>query len=263
MLFIGCSDDETSTGTVGNLNDPEFLEVHGQVSELVDSTLTWFSEGLGSMSHVLGDSMINPIYYGPSGPDAKTDSSSVAYINGWHIIYFAYNAGDYYTVQVDSIQFRNGEIYQQNVSGLDAIRFRHNWQYDVLDTTATHCNYTTNTNFSFDNLDQGQCTVTGICNWIANSKQVWADSTVWRQFNVDVDITSGKIDKTGSGWAQGCPRSGNISADVAMIYQKNESVPDTTNWNVNISFNYGVASTTVTCGDVTWSYSCRECWAPQ
>ncbi|MEA2030240.1 MAG: hypothetical protein U9N55_01415 [candidate division Zixibacteria bacterium] len=253
MVIYGCSGDDTPTGTTGNPNNPEFLEVKGQVSTLVDSTLNWFNGGLGSIHHLQGDGTVNPIYYGPSDPETTTTDTS-EYKNGWHVIHFAFTTSNYSMVQYDSIQFRRNGAYQQNASDLDALRLRHRWQYNAQDTTVTHCNYAGNTNFSFDNLDQEQCDVTGTCNWMANSKQVCADSTVWRGFDIDVDITGGKINKTPTGWSQGTLEEGTFSVTIEMTYQKDSDAPVTTNWNAVVAFNSGTNSTAVSCGDVTWTY---------
>ncbi|MBU8934197.1 MAG: hypothetical protein KOO62_09350 [candidate division Zixibacteria bacterium] len=263
LAFYGCSSDDTSTGTVGNLNDPEFLAVHEQVSEFVDSTLIWFSDGLGSVSTLATDTTVDPVHYGPTDPNAETDESYVTYTDdGWHVIYFEFHTDDYSSVIMDSIQFRKDNAYQQGVTDLEALLYKHNWVYNALDTTVTHSIYAGNADYQFDNMDQELCSVEGSSGWNVKSKYVSADSTVWREFDVDVTYASGQISKSSFGWTQGCPETGTFSADIEMIYQKDADAPDTTNWNMNVTFNSGMAAVVATCGETTWSYSSRECWPP-
>lgn len=264
LTFYGCSKDDSPTGQVGNLNNPEFLAVHEQVSDFVDSTLAWFNDGLGSMNRLAADTVVDPILYGPTDPNAITDSASVIYTDdGWHVVYFEFHADAYSSILVDSIQFRKAGVYQQGVADLETLLYKHNWGYNSSDTTVTHTDYTGNVDYLFDNLDEQQCTVTGTTSWDAHSKFVSADSTVWRDFEIDVTYTGGRIDKTGSGWAQGCPESGTFSVDVEMTYQKDAGTPVVTVWNVTVTFNSGIAAVVATQGETTWSYSSRECWPPE
>ena len=263
LSFYGCSDDETSTGTIGSLSDPEFLAVHEQVSQFVDSTMIWFNDGLGAISSLSTDTTVNPIFYGPTDPNVETDDSYVLYTDdGWHVVYFAFHTDEYNSVLMDSIQFQNNDIFQQGVADLDALLYKHNWEYIITDTTITHINYTGNVDYQFDNLDQDQCSITGSSNWTADSKFVSADSTVWRGFDVDITYTGGKISRTGSGWAQGCPDEGTFSASVEMTYKKDAGDPVVSTWNVTVTFDHGVAAVVASKGGITWSYTSRECWPP-
>jgi len=262
LFLFGCSDDETPTNNNGDLNDPEFLQVYGQLSDFMDSTLSAFSSGIGSVSTLSTDTSIDPVYYGPVDPEAHTDSSSITYSQGWYEIYVAYHADDYNTYIRDSIQFLNGGVSQQSSTGVETVLYRHYWSYNVPNTEVTHSTYEGRSAFSFGNLNTSLGTVNGTNELEVVSKLVSNDSTVERNFNFDADFSNIRISKTGSGWAQGCPKSGSVAFSLQMSYQKDDEAPDTTNWTGTINFTYGTASYNFGNGTDSWGYSQNECSAP-
>jgi len=263
IFLFGCSDDETPTNNNGDLNDPEFLQAYEQLNEFIDSTLYTFNNGFGSMHTLSSDSLVNPVQYGPIDPNAHTDSSSVSYSDqGWHVVYFAYHTDNFNTVITDSLQFLNNGVYQQTASGLETMHYSHNWLYDVPNPEVSHVTYDGKSKFTFDDLDTELSSVNGNNTLETVSRYISVDSTVERQFNIDADFSNIRIAKTGSGWAQGCPKSGSAAFSFQMIYQKDQEAPDTTNWTGTINFTYGTGSYTLGDGTNTWGYSQSECSAP-
>jgi len=263
LILFGCPSDETPTNNNGDLNDPEFLQVYGQLNDFIDSTLYNFNAGLGSMYTLSADTLVDPVQYGPIDPNAHTDSSSVTYSQqGWHVVYVAYHTDDYNTIITDSIQFLKDGEFQQTAVDLESILYRHRWQYDVPDPEVRHTTFDGRSDFTFGDLDTDLGSVNGSNSLEAVSKFISNDSTVERKFNFDADLSNIRISKTGSGWAQGCPKSGSVAFSLQMVYQKDEEAPDTTNWNGTINFTYGTGTYNFGNGSSSWAYSQNECSAP-
>ncbi len=263
LFLFGCSDDETPTNNNGDFNDPEFVQAYDQLSEFVDSTLYTFSDGLGTMYTLSADTIVDPVQYGPIDPNAQTDSSSVIYSpQGWHIVYVSYHTDNYNTIITDSIQFLNDGVYQQSANDLESIIYRHNWMYDVPNPEVSHNTYEGNSNFTFTSLETDLGRVNGTNNLDVFTKFVSVDSTVEREFNIEADFTNIRIAQTGSGWAQGCPQSGNVVFTFQTVYQKDQEDPVTTDWTGTVNFSYGVAAYSLSNGTDSWGYSQNECAAP-
>ncbi len=263
LLLFGCSDDESPTKYTGDLNDPEFLQVYGQLNDFIDSTLISFNNGLGSMSTLSDDDYVDPVHYGPVDPNAETDSSSVIYSQeGWHIVYVSYHTDNYNTVVTDSIQFLKDGVSQQSAADLETVLYKHYWMYNVVDQNVSHNVYEGNADFTFSNLDTEIANVNGTNNLEVVSTFISNDSTVEINFNFEADFSNIKIAQTGSGWAQGCPQSGHAEFALQVVYQKDDEAPDTTNWTGVISFAHGVASYSIGNGTDSWGYSQNECTAP-
>ncbi len=265
VMFAGCgSDDDKSTGSTVNYNDPEFLVVQEEVDHFVDSTLSFFNNGLGNIYSLATDTLVDPIYYGP-GPgdfDSTKDSASATYNNGWHVIYFSLHRTEYNAIMRDSIQFIKDGQPQQTATDLESMYYRHFWWYDHVDTMVTHTSYSGTSRCDFTGLNTQQATISGSNEMNIHSKFVSNDSTVWRDMTISATLTGITIDKTPQGWAQGCPSSGSISADFVMVYQKGTAAPDTTTWTVSITFTDGSMSAVVSHGGTTWTYDSQICTPP-
>jgi len=263
LAFWGCSDDNNNSTNWGSLTDPEFVEVDAQVSEFVDSTLTFFAEGLGSIASLPTDGNVDPVQYGPGDPGATTDSLSVAYNGGWHVIHLEYHASNGYAAYVhDSVQFIVGGQPSQEPAGLEQLQYRHMWTWNAPDTTVTYRNLGGENAFTFSGLQTNQATVNGTNEVSSHAKYVSNDSTVSREVTVEGTLSNFKIDKTPAGWAQGCPASGNATVNVTMTYQKDNNDPVVSTWAFTLSFNHGVTTVNATSQGQTWTYQRRECYAP-
>ena len=265
VMFAGCGSGDKSTNSA-DYNDPEFLVVQQEIDYFIDSTLEFFTNGLDNINCLATDTMVDPVLYGSLPPDydsTKGDTAIATYADGWHVVYFSIHRDAYDAVLRDSIQFIKDGQPQQNSVGLESLKYKHFWSYEVTDTTVTHRSYTGNTDYEFVGLDTAQATITGTDEWQVHSKYASTDSTVWRDINFDATLTDMKVHKTVGGWVQGCPSAGSISASIEMVYKKDSAAPDTTNWAVNLTFNNGRMFSTVTRGSVLpWTYSTQLCTPP-
>lgn len=263
VMFAGCGSDDKSTNSA-DYSDPEFLVVQQEIDYFIDSTLAYFTGGLGNIYGLATDTMVDPAQYGSRPPeyDYTTDTAIATYANGWHVVYFSIHRDTYSAILRDSIQFIKDGQPQQSSAGLESLNYKHFWSYEITDTTVTHRSYTGNADYAFVGLDTAQATITGTNELQVHSKYASADSTVWREINVDATLTNMKVNKTGSGWVDNCPSAGAISASIEMVYKKDSAAPDTTNWTVNLTFNNGHMFSTVTRGSDTWPYSIQLCSPP-
>ena len=88
LLVIGCSGDSNSSNlTPGSLTDPNFVAVQNEVNNLVDSTVSYISEGLNNLLVLPGDTDVIIVSYGPTPGDSV--SADYVYENGWHIVSWA------------------------------------------------------------------------------------------------------------------------------------------------------------------------------
>ncbi len=263
LVFLGCSsDDDSTTGTQGNINDPDFIAVHNELNEFVDSTIAWFEDGLGSMSSLATDTIVDPVQYSPSGSDFVTDSASAEYVNGWHVVYLGFHSSDYTGYLQDSIQFLKSNTPQQNSTDIDQLVFKQLKNFTPVDTTVSYHSYRSDGSFTFGNLNTIQALISGTKTQVSVSKDVSGTEPTWRTITIEANLSNVAIDKTGSGWMQYCPASGTMTATITMVYQQGTATPDTTSWNLTLTFNEGLAQSTLTSGDVFWNYNAQECTTP-
>jgi hypothetical protein len=264
VMFVGCGSDDKSTNSA-DYDDPEFLVVQQEIGHFIDSTLEYFTNGLGNIYGIATDTTVDPVQYGSRPPeyDSTKDTAVATYAEGWHVVYFSIHRDTYNKIVRDSIQFIKDGQPQQSSAGLESLYYKHFWTHEVTDTTVTHRSYTGNADYAFVGLDTTQVTITGTNEWQVHSKYASTDSTVWRDINVDATLTDMKVNKTGSGWVQGCPSAGSISASIEMVYKKDSAAPDTTDWTVSLTFNNGSMFSTVTIGSAPpWTYSTQLCTPP-
>lgn len=265
VMFAGCGSDDKSTNSA-DYNDPEFLVVQQEIDYFIDSTLAYFTGGLGNIYGLATDTLVDPVQYGSRPPEydsTKGDTAIATYADGWHVVYFSIHRETYSAILRDSIQFIKDGQFQQSSTGLESLNYKHFWTYGVTDTTVTHRSYTGNTDYAFVGLDAEQATITGTNELQVHCKYASIDSTVWRDINIDATLTDMKVNKTGSGWIHSCPSAGAISASIEIVYKKDSAAPDTTNWTVNLTFNNGSMFSTVTIGSaLPWTYSTQLCTPP-
>jgi len=263
VMYIGCgSDDNKSTDNLADYSDPEFLVVQEEVGYYVDSTLEFFTNGLGNIYGLATDTVVDPVQYVPGPIDPATDSISATYNDGWHVVYIALNRETFVSILRDSIQFLKDGQPQQNSTDLDNLIYRHFWTYNVTDTTVTYKSFVGNANYSFAGLNTSEATITGTDDFSVHSKYVSTDSTVWRDININATLNDIQVKKAAGGWVHNCPCSGSITAAIEMVYQKDSAAPDTTSWTVHLSFDNGNVSTVLTKGEFMWSYDEQICTPP-
>jgi hypothetical protein len=262
IFVIGCGSDDSNVVDSPDFNDPEFVAIQGEVERVVDSMKAIMTSGIGNLQGLATDTVVNPILYTPLPIDSVKDSAHATYANGWHEVYISLNHDDFVMVLRDSIQFLQDGTPQQNTSGLDQLKFKHNWAFNVTDTTVTHNAINGNTDLDFLGLDTTEAAINGTHSLEVYSKVVTNDSTVWREFAIDATMTDLTINLTPVGWASTCPASGAVTADVQMTYQKDAGTPVVTDWTVTIVFNDGFGSISVVSGNTTWEYTSSFCTPP-
>ncbi len=265
VMFAGCGSDDKSTNSA-DYNDPEFLVIQQEIDYFIDSTLAYFTGGLGNIYGLATDTTVDPVQYGSRPPDydsTKGDTAIATYADGWHVVYFSIHRATYDKIVRDSIQFIKDGQFQQSSAGLESLYYKHFWSYEITDTTVTHRSYTENADYEFVGLDTAQATITGTNELQVHCKYASIDSTVWRDIDIDATLTNIRVYKTVSGWVDNCPCTGSISATIEMVYKKDSAAPDTTNWTVNLTFNNGSMFSTVTIGSaLPWTYSTQLCTPP-
>jgi hypothetical protein len=256
--MVGCGgSDNNPTSTAGSLTDPAFMAVQDQLDNIVDSTLTNIVNGFQNLTNVSGDGNVNPVFYGPVQPDS--DVVSATYAGGWHVVLVSRVRATYDTMLRDSVQFYANNGVSQMPTAVDSLYYRHQWRFNFGDTTVTHLGMSSSANLTIGGLQGNVATIDGSHEADINTKQVTADSTVWRSFSISADVTDLQVSKTFVGWAQGCPSSGTISGTIDMSYQKDDGTPMATSWTFTATFSDGTMSATVARGTTTWHYTTDVC----
>ncbi|MEA3297654.1 MAG: hypothetical protein U9R56_07305, partial [candidate division Zixibacteria bacterium] len=87
ILFLaGCSsDNSTSTPTTvnGSMTDPEFVVVQSQINTFVDSTISFFKNGINTFNGISEDGTILPPQYVVSPGNPDPDVFDTSYAEGW------------------------------------------------------------------------------------------------------------------------------------------------------------------------------------
>ncbi len=262
LVVFGCGKDKDKSIDPADFSDPDFLAVQAEFERFIDSTVQFFSSGLGNIQGLATDTTIDPILYVPTPIDSIKDSVSASYADGWHVVYIGLNREEYMSVLQDSIRFIQAGEPQQKPGDLDQLLFKHYWRYYRIDTSVTHQSFIGHADYAFSGLDGIEATIEGAHGMQIFSKLVTPDSTVWREFAVDAELSNFRIQKTPVGWAQFCPSTGTVSATVEMIYQRDAETPVATTWTINATFNLGDVRAAVTSGNETWNYTEQCCTPP-
>ncbi|MCK4462562.1 MAG: hypothetical protein KAW46_12205, partial [candidate division Zixibacteria bacterium] len=137
MLVVGCGGDETTTPTTitGSLNDPEFVALKGQIDGFVDSTVSFFKNGLNTINGIPdGDGVIPPQYAVIPEDQDSWDTSFTD--DGWYQINIVYTHKDAQDAPVwrtslhDSIQYRlNDAVLMSDFNTRDQLVYKHHWSF--------------------------------------------------------------------------------------------------------------------------------------
>ena len=262
LLVSGCSSDSNSSNlTPGSLTDPNFVAVQNEVNNLIDSTVSYITEGLNNLLVLPGDTDVIIVSYGPTPGDSV--SADYVYENGWHIVTWTGNFSGKTTSFKDSIQFLdNSGQPQQDNNSTETLIYKHRWAESTIDTTVSYTDYSGVVALTLDNLGSGSATVSGSHSIDVSIKIVTADSTVWRDISVEGTISNLAISEVPGGWLQNCPSSGAIGATANMTYTKDSGNPVTSDWSFSIQFTNGSISVGVISGTTSWSYTGQICIAP-
>ena len=262
LLVIGCSGDSNSSNlTAGSLSDPNFVAVQNEVSNLIDSTVSYISLGLNNLLVLPGDADVIIVSYGPTPGDSV--SADYVYENGWHIVSWTGNFSGKTTSFKDSIQFLDnlGQPQQDN-DNTETLIYKHRWVEITIDTTVSYTDYSGVVGLTLDNLGSGSATVNGSHSIDVSIKIVTVDSTVWRDISVEGTVSNLAIINVPGGWLQNCPLSGTIGATANMTYTKDSGNPVTSDWSFSIQFTDGLISVSAISGTTSWYYTGQVCIAP-
>lgn len=265
VMLAGCGSDDNETKTIaGSLSDPNFVAVQSQVDAFIDSTVSNLKNSFWSLQTVAIDNDITNNRYTFNIPiNPLTDIVTSSYTSGWHIIYINQPRETFGIVVTDKFRFFENDAIVEFGANSDSLYYVHNWIYTVGDTSVSHNTFVGFSNYICEDLTTVTATVNGTQNLSLNIKNVGESSTTWRNFEITAELNNIKVNRSGQGWGDnGCPVSGTISGTVEMTFQDGESTPVTTVWTVNVSFNQGTMSATISHGDILWSYSNDLCSPP-
>ena len=247
--------------TAGSPSDPNFVAVKNEVSNLIDSTVSYISLGLNIILVLPGDTDVIIVSYGPTPGDSV--SADYVYENGWHIVSWTGNFSGKTTSFKDSIQFLDnlGQPQQDN-DNTETLIYKHRWVEISIDTTVSFTDYSGVVALTLDNLGSGSATVSGSHSIDVSIKIVTVDSTVWRDISVEGTVSNLAISEVPGGWLQNCPSSGTIGVTANMTYTKDSGSPVTSDWSFSIQFTDGSISVGAISGTTSWSYTGQICIAP-
>ncbi len=258
ILLGGCSDDKTATTGSNSIIHSQYDETMQQVNAFIDSTLSVFNTGLNINyigNDVMRDTATSQVIYTAVEPD------SVVVSNFWYLVYNSdidLGAG-YSNVTLDSIRFLRNGNFQDSPKNADVMNIRHNWNYEILDTSASFCNYANYGDITFYNVDTDTVTVSGSTNLQVVSKTVDDYNTARSSYDIQTTISNLKTENIKGDNNFGCPYSGTIICNVELNYEYSEGQYDVSNWVFNFSFENGVAEVVVTQGARSGNYTCDFC----
>ncbi len=258
-LIWGCGDDDNPVKW-GSDDDPLFQAVSAQFNQVIDSTFAGIGESFTSMSTLQGDDNVDPVLYGPGDPNATTDSLTLTYTGGWHILHLAWhNEFGYLAIVNDSVQFAKLGEPQMQGGDIDRLTYRHHWSWAAPDTTVSHIDLNGNSGFDITGLDTDEATIDGTHDFAARVKAVFADSTVDWHFTVESSLSNFTVSKTPVGWAQSCPSEGQWHATITSTYRKDDNPSVEQTWNCQATLENGEIRVIVFCNDYRWTYTREAC----
>jgi len=258
-IALGCSDDSTPTYNPPpeENNGIESLlgVVQDQVHAYLDSAITATESALRVATFIdIGTDDIGNNFMGPVIPDSTRDD---AY---WIISYATdLQAGAGTMIIVDSLTYVvNGDL-SVNARGADAMYIKHNYGFQSLDTNVTYTDIAHRGYLHITGIDGTTATINGDFVTSINSKVVTNDSTVWNNWALEVAVTNLTVDREGDSWTTGCPGSGSCTVDAEYEYARDQDIPVTTNWYLDITFTDGNMAVDVTTGNLNTSYEHTLC----
>lgn len=262
LFWAGCSSNKTIVNnepTDGSLTDPEFLLVKQQINNYLDSTMELLTGGFENIAHLPTDTDQVDIIHGPMGVN---DTVTYQYIGGWHITYVSHYYQNFDFRFRDSVQFQKNSIAVPSADSADYMRYIHHWYISSNFINVTHTNSSGDVDIVYTNLDTDTATINGtndmmiVWNFISN------DSTLTATFDIDVTVDNIRTKKAMDGWISGCPCSGDINMTIAqssILVVNDATTIRVRNWAIDISFNNGTATATITSDNEKWTYTYAVC----
>jgi hypothetical protein len=238
VFMVGCSSDSTTTPVADN----GYSTVQAEFGLYTDSLAAQFDNNLGVYHHLWAVDPNILIAYSPVNPD------STVTVAGWHVIYASDLVAGYTRYLVDSLQFTAHGQVQLLAVGADQMQVIRHWGVENADTTVTHRNVDVSASFTYSGLTGTTVTVNGSRNTTIETKIVGTNSTVKRDFAINMGVSNITIAKSGPY----CPQTGTITGTIVQTVD-NGGVPVTTSWQYNVAIDAGVMTGEVTAG--AWSAS--------
>ncbi len=246
VALVGCSHDKPTAAATEN---PRYLAVQAHMNSYVDSTLDMTANALQMVALASAGDSSTPINYGSANPDSVIDTGE------WCLVYLGDVQTAFTSFYLDSIRFTKGGLTNSVPFGAETLNLRHTWRYESTDTTAEFENYTSTAELTMSGLKTSEATLQGTASHEADYRATQDGASVRGHVNFDATLTDLTFDKTTGGWDNGVPTSGQVTADVTIIYQIGTSTPDTTLWSFDLTFENGTMNATVVSDGATKTYS--------
>ncbi len=248
-LIIGCS--KKSTAPTNPITNPEYNYMVSQSNEVVDSLVGLTDLGL-DMTIAATDDILKDLAFGP----LPTDSSSVE--DTWHIFLLTNSASGVTSSYIDSVQFsRNGNA-QSNPVGANELTYVRNWSSNADDTTESYKNTEVRSTFTATGTDQSIATVNGEAQVTITDVDKSGTETVVRELTLSGTISNYMVDRS-NGWNAGCPTSGTITIEASLAVTVGDAAPIASDWTVDVTFEEGKTTVTVTESGKTVSFKSNVC----
>ena len=216
FLFAGCGSDSATNVNLGSPTDPDFVEVQGAFGNFLDSAYVAFTSGYGVYNNLptAGGSVGGA--YGPINPGAGDIATHEYSAEGWHKILVIVNNGEVLWQVRDSIQFVKDNVPQQAAADCDLLDYRHQWSVTPLNQAGNYTTLDGAVSVVIDGLNTGSTSINGVYSFTRNDHSIAEGSGDQTDNNFEIVSTFNDVvvDKPGTTWGSGCPRSGNISFQV-------------------------------------------------
>lgn len=260
-MFWACSSDSTgSTIVQGDLNDPAFTAVRGDVDDMVDSILHNIHNPLTNpWGFPLDSTTLNDpdddIWWGPLNPE---DSADYDYSDGWHTMYVLHLSASGSEIYYDSMAFLvNGHFWESPAPGVDEIWYRGSYSLDNS-TEDEDLVFDFTTRVDIQNVSSYIASAAGNAEMITTRSYSEGASDISEQF--DFDVTFDNVDLTrdelGS-WDQYTQVGGQFTADMTYTVETTEGdeveIMDQ-EWVIEVTFDGTVSEIKATKGNTQWTF---------
>ncbi|MDZ4723502.1 MAG: hypothetical protein SGI97_06325 [candidate division Zixibacteria bacterium] len=253
-VISGCGDDKNNPieTPLGFTDEAAYVAVTAEVGQSVDNLLGLINDGFESATPTSIEDL-DDVLYNPQPAD------SVDTGGGWTVLFLSKLALGTTTIKIDSIQYLEGGNPQSNAVGADAVSYRHILQQNITDTTVSYRIGQIRSSVDITDLDTDMATVNGTKLFELSQKKVTGASTEWFDFDMDVTVSELMVSRGEGNWNQGCPTSGTVQVNLEYTYDNLVIAPVSTSWTIDVVFDNGSATVTVTRGEQSANYVTDFC----
>jgi len=258
LMLAGCSSDDDQPTTNRNTDPTNQMidAVTAQVHVQLDSVVSHFETGL-HMSQVRstggitqGDSDLRLVTL----PGEESEYSDGWWV--WMVGDLGASLGDF---QVDSLQYLTGDNVVEDALGSDGLTYKHAYVSNAADTSAEYENIALDGDLGFTGTDSDTALITGAFDVAIASKDVYNDSTIWKNWDIQVTLTDVQVARGESGWNSGCPCTGTAEITVDYSYTESQFPAIETSWTYSVTFDNGNIQVDVAKGNFNSSYEAELC----